>query len=267
MFALAVVLMVAYTWLAGPVGNDNLWADALVTLVASLAATLIMLRRERRPLRDVGLAWSPLVARDSLMGLTIGAAEFAFVLLLMFLLGTVSYQSDGGTFSSYGATVARDFAAFAIAAASEEVMFRGYPFLILLAAFGAVPAITITSVLFALAHSGNPNVGAFAYLNLFLAGVLFGVAMLRTLSLWYATALHMGWNWALASLADLPVSGLEMFDTPLYEPTVSGPSWVTGGAFGPEAGVLGTVSIGFAMALVVWDTERRKAAGNRVLNG
>jgi biotin transport system substrate-specific component len=36
-------------------------------------------------------------------------------------------------------------------------------------------------------------------------------AYLRTLSLWFATALHIGWNWATASLFDLPVSGITDF--------------------------------------------------------
>jgi hypothetical protein len=52
----------------------------------------------------------------------------------------------------------------------------------------------------------------------------------------------------MASLLDLPVSGLEMMDTPLYEPVVTGAAGLSGGRFGPEGGLAGTV--GFAIALV-----------------
>jgi hypothetical protein len=47
----------------------------------------------------------------------------------------------------------------------------------------------------------------------------------------------------MASLLDLPVSGVLLFDTPLYEPTVSAPHWLGGGEFGPEGGLLGTAAL------------------------
>lgn len=266
MLVLASIFLVTYGWLAEPILEEAFWAGAMLSLLAALLATLIMVRRDGRTLAQIGLAPSRQLPRDSSMGLAIGAGELGFVLLLLVLLGSVRYGPDSGTLSDYSATLLHDFAFFAVAAAEEEVMFRGYPFLVLIAGFGTVPAVVITSALFALAHASNPNIGVIAYLNLFLAGVMFAIAMLRTLSLWYVTALHLGWNWALASLADLPVSGLEMFDTPLYEPVISGPSWLTGGAFGPEAGVLGTVSIGAATAAVMWDTRRRNAAASIALD-
>src|SRR5690606_19908912 len=134
------------------------------------------------------------------------------------------------------------------AAAAEEALFRGYPFQVLVEALGPAVATVALSAAFAVAHAGNPGANAFALVNIFLAGVLLSVAYLRTRSLWFATAVHLGWNWTMGSLLDLPVSGLEMLDTPLYEPAAGGPEWVTGGGFGPEAGLAGTV--GFALALL-----------------
>jgi membrane protease YdiL (CAAX protease family) len=252
--------LLVYTWIFGPITDADLWAEPIATLTATLLASWFMLWREGRPFRDLGFGWSRDVPRDVGAGIGIGAAELGLVLVILLATGFVRYRPEAGDALSYVQTVTHDFALFAVAAAEEEVMFRGYPFLLLIAGFGRVPAVFIGSALFALAHAGNPNIGVLAYLNLFLAGVLFSVAMLRTWSLWYATALHMGWNWALATLADLPVSGLEFFDTPLYEPAVTGPGWFTGGDFGPEAGLVGTLSIGAAIAAVVWDTRNRQPA-------
>src|SRR5690606_12477457 len=109
------------------------------------------------------------------------------------------------------------------------------------------------------------NANAFAVANIFLAGVLLSVAYLRTRSLWFATAVHLGWNWTMASLLDLPVSGLEMLNTPLYEPAVSGPDWITGGAFGPEGGLIGLVGFGLALAAVGWLPQFREAPEMRAL--
>ena len=60
--------------------------------------------------------------------------------------------------------------------------------------------------------------------------------------MWAAFGLHLGWNWTLAAL-DAPVSGLELH-VPLIDYYPGGPAWLTGGAFGPEGGVLGTLALG-----------------------
>jgi uncharacterized protein len=147
--------------------------------------------------------------------------------------------------------VAGQGAVFAVAAFAEEAMFRGYAFQVLARWSGPATATALSSVGFAIAHGANPDVGVFALVNIFLAGVLLAIAYLRTLSLWFATGLHMAWNWAMATLFDLPVSGIQLFDTPLYDPVIGGPSWWSGGTFGPEGGLVGTIGFGVALLLVL----------------
>jgi hypothetical protein len=114
----------------------------------------------------------------------------------------------------------------------------------------------VFAVLFALLHAGNPNVRPLGLANICLAGVLLSVAYLRTRSLWFATGVHLGWNWTMASLLDLPVSGLEL-DAPLYTGVETGPDWWTGGTFGPEAGLAATAAI---MAGTAWLLRTRRLA-------
>jgi hypothetical protein len=111
-----------------------------------------------------------------------------------------------------------------------------------------------SSVLFALLHANNPNVTPVALANIFLAGVMLAVAYLRTRSLWFATAVHLGWNWTMASLLDFPVSGI-VKNMPLYSGRETGPDWVTGGTFGPEAGIAASLTI-VAGAVWMWRTRR-----------
>jgi hypothetical protein len=47
-----------------------------------------------------------------------------------------------------------------------------------------------------------------------------------------------------------PVSGLP-FEIPFVDYTMGGPAWLTGGAFGPEGGLLSTVAITGAIVLAV----------------
>ncbi|MGH7460588.1 MAG: lysostaphin resistance A-like protein, partial [Longimicrobiales bacterium] len=179
----------------------------------------------------------------------------------MMLAGWLRFAPDQGTTAAWAATLLGDLGLMGVAAAAEEAMFRGYPFQVLVRAAGAPAAVVVSSVAFSLAHNTNPNVDDIALLNIFLAGVLLAVAYLVTRSLWFATAIHLGWNWSMASLADLPVSGLELFDTPLYEPVLRGPAWATGGAFGPEGGLTGTIAFGAAIATVWWYARKRRTAG------
>jgi uncharacterized protein len=66
---------------------------------------------------------------------------------------------------------------------------------------------------------------------------------------------HLGWNWAMQSLLGFPVSGLNEFDTPLYDVRELGPDGITGGPFGPEAGLAATLAI-LAGTVWMWRTRR-----------
>src|SRR5690606_22083869 len=87
------------------------------------------------------------------------------------------------------------------------------------------------------------------------AGIFLGALCLRSGGLWWPSGAHLGWNWAHAFLADLPVSGLELVDAPLIEPRVAGPAWISGGAFGPEGSLLATVAV-LGAAAWIWRSPR-----------
>jgi hypothetical protein len=97
-------------------------------------------------------------------------------------------------------------------------------------------------------HLGNPNLSPVGIVNIALAGLFLGAVYLRTASLWWATGAHLGWNWTLGFLADLPVSGLEMVDSPLHEGVPKGTELLSGGAFGPEGSVVASA----VLALAAW---------------
>jgi uncharacterized protein len=218
-----------------------------VMLAAACTAGWVLLRAcDERPAAALGFGWVRRTPAELGIGFAIGAGALAVAAAAMFAIGALRYSPDAGTFGTWGLVLARDLAVLGVAAAAEEALFRGYPFQVLVQWSGAVPATLLLSAAFALAHIGNPNVGGLALLNIFLAGVVLSVAYLRTLSLWFATAVHLGWNWAMASLFDMPVSGITMFDTPLYDAHVGGPAWLTGMEFGPEGGVLGTLAFAAA---------------------
>ena len=230
-----------------------------VTLTAAVLAGVILLRwLDHRPASELGFALNKTAPVHFAIGLGIGVGALLLVVGLMVLAGWLSFVPDDGTTAAWGVTLLSDLGLMGVAAAAEEAMFRGYPFQVLARAAGAPVAVIVSSAAFAWAHNSNPNVDVIGLLNILLAGVLLAVAYLLTRSLWFATAIHLGWNWSMASLVDLPVSGLELFDTPLYEPVLRGPAWATGGAFGPEGGLTGTIAFGAAIAAVWWYARKRR---------
>jgi membrane protease YdiL (CAAX protease family) len=74
---------------------------------------------------------------------------------------------------------------------------------------------------------------------------------LRTRSLWLPLGAHWGWNWALGWVFGLPISGLNLVSNPLFKGTDEGPAWLTGGSYGIEGGLAGTVALTLVI-VIVW---------------
>lgn len=242
-----------------PVGQGmptGLIAQFALALAAALiaAAILTALFRPAAP-RTYGFPLARRAVPESALGIGIGLLAMGVVTGALALTGVFRFQAEPGTLGGWLAVAGASLAAFAIPAAAEEAVFRGYLFRNLILAAGTVPAVVLTSLLFALVHGGNPAMGGFAFLNILLAGVLLAVAVLRTGTLWLATGVHLGWNWAMAGPLDLPVSGIDPYDTPLYDALPSTPAWLSGGAFGPEGGLAGTVAAAAALGLIIWITR------------
>ncbi len=192
--------------------------------------------------------------RALVMGLALGALPAAFAMVLGVLTGGAGWVRDTGAVSDYAGGILSTVMLLAPAALAEEVMFRGVPLVVLARLMGRPAALVLLSVLFSLAHLDNPDVSARAIGNIALAGILLSVAFYTPGGMWTAFGAHLGWNCTLAGLG-APVSGLP-FDIPYIDYTMGGPPWLTGGSFGPEGGLLGTLAI--TVAIVVAARWARK---------
>lgn len=222
---------------------ESMAVQGLVMLVAVLGATAVALRLDgRRPLVELGLERAAAL-RDSGGGFLLGVVIVVPVIVLAITAGGLRYGSDSGTVVQYLSTAIWTAVVILGAAAAEEFLFRGYPLRVLAERWGSVAALVLTTVAFSALHGSNPHVGALALVNIALAGLLLGMILLVTGSLWWAIGLHAGWNFATSFVADLPVSGLVLVDAPLIEVTAAGNPLLTGGAFGLEGGLAATVGL------------------------
>ena len=254
-----LILSVLFLGLSSLVGPD-FTARSAALLVSALGAGWALLALERRPPAALGLPLSPEALPHTSLGLGLGALVAMTAVGSMALAGGVRWASEPGTLLGYLGTGAAALVLLAVPAAAEEAVLRGYPLQAAAEAWGPGVALVATATLFALLHSWNPGIGPAGLANILVAGLFLGAVYLRTGSLWWATGAHLGWNWALGFGADLPVSGLDVVDTPWIAARATGPELISGGVFGPEGSVLSTAVVALA-TLWVWRTPRLRPAG------
>lgn len=249
----AVLFNVAPSLVPRPIIEDLIYR--VLFLSATLLAGFICTRwLEGLPWRALGLCRHPRWLRDFLLGSLIGFAALALATLIATAGGGLSFSFAGrALILSVLKTLAASAVVFVIAALAEEALFRGYPLQTFTRAHLVWVAIVLTSIFFAAAHYSNPHSGFLALINTALAGVWFVFAYLKTRSLWLPLGLHWSWNWALASVFGLPVSGItHLAPYPLLRGSDLGPAWLTGGGYGIEGGIACTIAIIVATIFTQW---------------
>jgi membrane protease YdiL (CAAX protease family) len=178
-----------------------------------------------------GFAWQSLPAGDLLSGLALGC-------LLFMMVGF-----------------------------NEELIYRGYIMQNLAEDWGMVVAVFVTSALFGLAHLLNPYASLISTLSITLSGIFAAYGYLVTRSLWLPIALHFSADFFGGVVFGLPISGC-LEDFRLILVSVNGPEFITGGPFGPEAGLvgLGTLLLGIIL-LWAWGRARQRYLGQSQTTG
>lgn len=223
-------------------GNDL--AATAVLMAVLLVVTWLMVRFvNKKPFGAVGLWFHPRTVREFGMGLLIGFLMMSGIFIVLLASGYVQVEWLERSYGQISITLIYAFAFFGLAAASEELLFRGYVFQTMSQGITLLPAILVMSAIFGIAHFNNPNATTFSTVNVMLAGIWLSFAYQKTRSLWLPFGLHLAWNFTQTTVYGFPTSGNTFADHRLWNATVQGPEWLTGGAFGPEGGVLTTLAL------------------------
>ena len=141
---------------------------------------------------------------------------------------------------------------------TEEVATRGWLLTRIAARTNLPLAIAISSSLFGILHMGNAGVTFLSVLNIVLDGVLAGLLLVYTDSIWLVVAQHGTWNYVQGNLLGFQVSGTGA-DASIFSFTVgSGPDWLTGGAFGAEGSIITTLVLLVSLVIVHRLGERKE---------
>jgi membrane protease YdiL (CAAX protease family) len=237
--------------------------DSLFVLLVVLVGMWITARLlDRRPFADFGFHLDRDWWIDLGCGLALGALLMIGIFLTEWAAGWITITGTLQTTKpsqSFILALFQPLALFLAVGIYEELISRGYLLQNLAEGFnwpilktrGAiVVAWLLSSVLFGLGHADNPNATAVSTSNLILAGVFLGLGYVLTGELAIPIGLHITWNFFQGAVFGFPVSGMAP-STTFIAIVQGGPDLWTGGAFGPEAGLLGIFAI-LVGGLFVW---------------
>lgn len=219
---------------------------------AVVAAILLRRYLDRRSIASLGFAPRGPWLRLFGLGIALGAGMQAIAYMLEAVPGYARVVGHG-SFASDAKLVLVAAIVFLAAALFEEMSLRGYLLQNLWEEWGVAPAIIVTSILFALIHFTNPHareqsVLTIAGLSAFALWACF--SLLWTKSLWVALGGHMAWNVFEGPIFGFPVSGEGIPVPTVLSQSVHGPQWLTGGAFGPEAGASSIIATLIGLAVL-----------------
>jgi membrane protease YdiL (CAAX protease family) len=161
------------------------------------------------------------------------------------------------------------FFAFLLVGLFEEYLFRGYVQFTLTRGLVCVGnlfstsrarniafwlASVVTSAIFLFAHTSNSGEDKFGLFSVFLAGMIFVVALWRTGSLWWAIGFHTTWDWGQSFLYGVPDSG-GLFQGRLFATHATGNPLLSGGTVGPEGSVFLVPVVLLAIAVLIFFTR------------
>lgn len=188
-------------------------------------------------------------------GLSVGAAAAAVLMAASIGVFWAAgwYRIESVRFDPAGLLYSSAF--FAAVSVAEEVLARGMVWRIVERFSSAPVALVASALFFGAAHFLNPDATIYSSLAIAAhAGLFLGSLFLVTRSLWLPIGAHFSWNVVEGPVLGAPVSGFD-FDS-LTEATIDGPPALTGGEFGPEAGLV-TVIAGLAGTAAVLIYGRR----------
>ncbi|WP_424007537.1 lysostaphin resistance A-like protein [Haloferax denitrificans] len=223
---------------------------SLVSVGASGLAALVVARYvDRRTVADLGLGLDREWAADLGFGLALGTGLMTVVFVVGVAAGWIAVSpAPLGVDRLLG--VGSLLAFFVVVGIAEELLLRGIVLTDVAEGLrwrfdpdaAVAGGLVISSAVFGVAHYANPNAGLTSTLSITLAGVMLGLGYALTGDLAIPTGVHISWNFVQGGVFGFAVSGLD-FGTSLVETTERGPDVITGGAFGPEAGLLGVGAI------------------------
>lgn len=229
-----------------------------IALISITTATFLAVRiLNRRPIGSLGLTITGQSLRDILVGIAISCLQMGLIFVLELGLGWIKFEGFAWESLSPAEILSGTVVwllIFVIVGWQEELLSRGYLLQTIESGSTLFWGVLLSSVIFGIFHIFNPGADWVSTIGLIFAGVFLALPYILTRQLWLSIGLHIGWNFFEGVVFGFKVSGLATFRL-INHSTISGMNIWTGGAFGPEAGLIILPVLLFGSFLIILYTR------------
>ena len=242
--------------------NNKDLLSLLITLFSFAFISLLVFFRvkviEKRSFSSIGFNKNNWLKKYSL-GFLIGLAMMSIIVLILFPFGYITVEKNPiqPVGISAIASVLVILLGWIIQGATEEIVTRGWLLNVLSTKYNIGVGLLISSTLFGLMHLTSPNVNYIAVINIILVGLFYGLYVIKTNDLWAVCGMHSAWNFAQGNIFGFKVSGLDVSVGSLIDLNLVGSDFVTGGIFGPEAGITATFILLASIGILLFIDKKR----------
>ena len=231
----------------------TLFSFAFISLLVFFRVTVI----EKRSFSSIGFKNNWL--KKYSLGFLIGLAMMSIIVLILLPFGYITIEKNPiqPVGVSAIASVLVILFGWIIQGATEEIVTRGWLLNVLSTKYNIGVGLLISSTLFGLMHLTNPNVNYIAVINIILVGLFYGLYVIKTNDLWAVCGMHSAWNFAQGNIFGFKVSGLDVSVGSLIDLNLVGSDFVTGGIFGPEAGITATFILLASIGILLFIDKKR----------
>jgi len=230
----------------------------IVIVASSLVVWLVRKYFDKKTFISLGLRLDCLAVKDFFVGLIISGLMIGTIFIIFLFSGLLEIKEIGWSGGGISAVLEIILWFFGIGLAvgwSEELAFRGYLLQNMKDGMGLFWAVLISCIIYGLLHMSNPNSTIISGILIAIFGYLRIFGWLRSGQLWLSMGMHAGWDFFQGPILGFKVSGMNTES--LIKHTISGSDWITGGSFGPEAGIVVIPVIIFGLLIMyLWTLKR-----------
>ncbi len=235
--------------------------NAVMAVTVGLISWAALRFLDRRKFQSIGLAFHPGWRHELFFGLVVGSLLPLFIGVTLWLSGQIYFSFRPMGYAESWTGILISLGVWISLVTFYELVFRGYLLQTIAEGAGRFTATIFISVFYGFILGSGHTTSILPVINVALAGFMYTIIYFRTRSLWPMLGLHFGWNFVQSYFLGSRVEAY-LSSSSIYTVTVDGPDWLTGGHFGMDGGIIGTI---FILLFLLYTSQTRHLTMNAAM--